>query len=123
PSDVSSADEWRKRLEREAKAISKLAHPNVCALFDVGRHGDVDYLVMELLSGVTLAALLAEGPLPFEQVLRFGVEMASALAATHAVGIAHGDLKPGNVMLTPSGVKLLDYGVAKSLTSPRATAR
>ncbi len=120
PSDVSSAEEWRKRFEREAKAISKLAHPNVCALFDVGRHGDVDYLVMELLSGVTLAALLAKGPLRFEQVLRLGVEMASALAATHAVGIAHGDLKPSNIMVTPSGVKLLDYGVARPLPRPAA---
>jgi len=123
PGDVSSSEEWRKRLEREAKAISKLAHPHVCALFDVGRQGDVDYLVMELLSGVTLAARLAKGPLPLEEVLRFGVEMASALAATHAVGIAHGDLKPSNVMVTRSGIKLLDYGVARSLTPPRAAAR
>jgi eukaryotic-like serine/threonine-protein kinase len=123
PEEASSSDEWRKRFEREAKAISKLAHPHVCALFDVGRQGDVDYLVMELLSGVTLAARLAKGPLPLEEVLRFGAEIASALAATHAVGIAHGDLKPSNVMVTRSGVKLLDYGVARSLTPPRAAAR
>jgi eukaryotic-like serine/threonine-protein kinase len=123
PGDVSSSGEWRKRFEREAKAISKLAHPHVCALFDVGSEGDVDYLVMELLSGVTLAARVAKGPLPFEEVLRFGVEMASALAATHAVGIAHGDLKPSNVMVTTSGIKLLDYGVAKPLAPPRSGAR
>jgi len=123
PADVSSAEEWRKRFEREAKAISKLAHPHVCALFDVGRFDDIDYLVMELLSGVTLAARLAKGRLPFEEVLRFGAEIASALAATHAVGIAHGDLKPSNVMVTSAGVKLLDYGVARQLALPRAAAR
>jgi eukaryotic-like serine/threonine-protein kinase len=120
PAEVSSSEAWRKRFEREAKAISKLAHPHVCALFDVGRQGDVDYLVMELLSGVTLATRLAEGPLPFEEVLRFGAEIASALAATHAMGIAHGDLKPSNVMLTKSGVKLLDFGVARPLSVPSA---
>jgi eukaryotic-like serine/threonine-protein kinase len=120
PGDVSSSEAWRKRFEREAKAISKLAHPHVCALFDVGRQGDVDYLVMELLTGVTLATRLAKGPLPFEEVLRFGTQIASALAATHAMGIAHGDLKPSNVMLTKSGVKLLDYGVARPLPLPSA---
>ncbi len=118
PAEVSASEEWRKRLEREAKAISKLAHPHVCALFDVGRDGEVDYLVMELLSGVTLAQRLAKGPLPFEEVLELGAEMASALEATHAVGIAHGDLKPSNVMLTTSGVKLLDYGVSRPLPAP-----
>ncbi len=123
PADVSNAEEWRRRFEREAKAIAMLAHPNVCALFDVGRQGVVDYLVMELLTGETLAARVSKGPLPFEDVLRFGAEMASALAATHRVGIAHGDLKPSNVMLTRSGVKLLDYGVARQLTAPRAAAR
>jgi eukaryotic-like serine/threonine-protein kinase len=120
PADVSTTDEWRKRFEREAKAISKLAHPHVCALFDVGRHGDTDYLVMELLSGETLAARLAKGPLPFPDVLSRGGEMASALSATHAVGIAHGDLKPSNVMLTKSGVKLLDFGVSRPLPRPAA---
>lgn len=123
PAHVLTAEEWRQRLQREAEAISKLAHPHVCALFDVGRQGEVDYLVMELLSGVTLAARLAKGPLPFQEVLRFGAETASALAATHAVGIAHGDLKPSNVMVTKSGIKLLDYGVARSLTPPRPSAR
>jgi len=123
PADVSSSDAWRKRFEREAKAISKLTHPNVCALFDIGRQGDVDYLVMELLSGETLAARLLKGPLPFEEVLRFGAEMASALAATHAVSIAHGDLKPSNVMVTKSAVKLLDFGVARPLTPAGPAAR
>jgi serine/threonine protein kinase len=119
PHDVSTSDAWRQRLEGEAKTISKLAHPHVCALFDVGREGDVDYLVMELLSGVTLAARLARGALPLEEVFRFGSEMASALAATHAVGIAHGDLKPSNVMVTKTGVKLLDFGVATRLVPPQ----
>lgn len=120
PHDVSTSGAWRQRLEGEAKAISKLAHPHVCALFDIGREGEVDYLVMELLSGVTLAARLAKGTLPLEEVFRFGSEMASALAATHAVGIAHGDLKPSNVMVTKTGVKLLDFGVARQLLPPRA---
>lgn len=118
PAEVSSSETWRKRFEREAKAISKLAHPHVCALFDVGRHGDVDYLVMELLAGETLATRLAEGPLPFDEALHFGAQIASALSATHAMGIAHGDLKPGNIMLTNGGVKLLDYGVARPLLKP-----
>jgi eukaryotic-like serine/threonine-protein kinase len=123
PGDVSSSSEWRKRFEREAKAISKLAHPNVCALFDVGRQGDVDYLVMELLTGATLADRLVKGPLPFEEVLRFGAEMASALAATHAMNIAHGDLKPSNVMVMKSGVKLLDFGIARPLNPPGPAAK
>ncbi|MGZ6139869.1 MAG: serine/threonine-protein kinase, partial [Myxococcaceae bacterium] len=120
-SDVSSSEEGRKRFEREARAICKLSHPNVCALFDVGREGDVDYLVMELLSGETLAARLLNGPLPFEQVLRYGAQIASALAAAHAVGVAHGDLKPANAMVTATGVKLVDFGVAKAL-APKAEA-
>ena len=112
----------RERFEREARAIARLSHPNVCALFDVGREGDALYLVMELLEGQTLKALVAKGPLPVEEVLRIGREIAEALAAASREGITHRDLKPGNVMLTQSGVKLLDFGLAKILAPSYQTA-
>lgn len=118
PGEVSATEEARLRFEREARTISKLAHPHICALFDVGREGGIEYLVMELLEGETLAARLARGALPMEQVLRRGAEIASALGAAHARGIVHRDLKPANVMLTPSGIKLLDFGLAKNFAQP-----
>jgi serine/threonine protein kinase len=107
----------RERFDREARAISRLSHPHVCALFDVGREGDTLYLVMELLDGETLRALIAKGRLPMPDVLRIGAEIADALAAAARQGITHRDLKPGNVMVTRSGVKLLDFGLAKTLAS------
>ncbi|HEY6049698.1 MAG TPA: protein kinase, partial [Thermoanaerobaculia bacterium] len=103
----------RQRFDREAKAVSQLSHPHICALYDVGRDGDVDYLVMELLEGETLSARLARGPLALDHTLRFGREIADALDRAHRQGIVHRDLKPDNVMLTKSGVKLLDFGLAK----------
>ncbi|HMC78162.1 MAG TPA: serine/threonine-protein kinase, partial [Vicinamibacterales bacterium] len=112
---VAMSSDARERFDREARAISRLAHPHVCALFDVGREGDTSYLVMELLDGETLKALVARGPLPMPEVLRIGGEIAEALAAAAREGITHRDLKPGNVMLTRSGVKLLDFGLAKTL--------
>lgn len=111
--DHLSSPEARQRFEREAKTISTLSHPNICALYDVGSSNGVEYLVMEYLEGETLSDRLANGPLPCEQTLRFGIEMAGALDAAHRQGIVHRDLKPGNVMLTKSGVKLLDFGLAK----------
>jgi Tol biopolymer transport system component len=108
----------RERFEREAKTISQLSHPHICALFDVGREGETEYLVMEYLEGQTLSERLARGPLPLEQALRYGIEIADALDKAHRQGIVHRDLKPGNVMLTKSGVKLLDFGLAKALPSP-----
>jgi Tol biopolymer transport system component/predicted Ser/Thr protein kinase len=113
PQHLSSSPEIRQRFEREAKTISQLSHPHICALHDVGREGDVDFLVMEYLEGETLAARLTKGALPLEQTLRFGVEIADALDKAHRQGVVHRDLKPGNVMLTKSGVKLLDFGLAK----------
>jgi serine/threonine protein kinase len=104
-----------QRFEREARAISSLSHPHICALFDVGSADGVEYLVMELLEGQTLASRIASGPMPIDAVLKTGIEIAQALAAAHARGIVHRDLKPGNVMLTASGVKLLDFGLAKSV--------
>ena len=118
PIEVSATEDVRLRFEREARTISKLAHPHICAIFDVGREGDIDYLVMELLEGETLAARLARNRLPMDQVLRRGAEIASALGAAHARGIVHRDLKPANIMLTSSGIKLLDFGLAKAFAQP-----
>ena len=120
PSHLSASPEARQRFEREAKTISQLSHPHICALYDVGREGETEYLVMELLEGETLSDRLAKGPLPLEQTLRYGTEIADALDKAHRQGIVHRDLKPGNVMLTKSGVKLLDFGLAKAMapTSP-----
>ncbi len=112
--DVLASDlPSRTRFEREARAISGLSHPHICALHDIGRTDDTDYLVLELLEGETLAGRLARGALPLTQVLRAGSEIADALGAAHRQGIVHRDLKPGNIMLTPTGVKLLDFGLAK----------
>jgi len=118
PEHLSSSAESRQRFEREAKTISQLSHPHICALYDVGHQDGVDYLVMEYLEGETLAARLAKGPLPIDLVLRHGTEIADALDKAHRQGIVHRDLKPGNVMITKSGVKLLDFGLAKALVSP-----
>lgn len=105
--------ETRARFQREARSIAQLQHPNVCTLFDVGEQDGRDYLVMELLDGESLATRLERGPLPLGQVLSIGAAIADALAAAHRQGILHRDLKPGNVMLTKSGPKLLDFGLAK----------
>jgi len=115
PSHMSASPETRQRFEREAKTISQLSHPRICALYDVGREGETEYLVMELLEGETLSARLVKGSLPLEQTLRYGIEIADALDKAHRQGIVHRDLKPGNVMLTKSGVKLLDFGLAKAM--------
>jgi Tol biopolymer transport system component len=109
-----SADPVRKqRFEREAKTISSLNHPNICTLHDIGSQDGVDYLVMECVEGETLAKRLEKGPLPFEQALKFGAQIADALDKAHRSGVVHRDLKPGNIMLTPTGAKLLDFGLAK----------
>src|SRR2546427_436738 len=102
--------QFKLRFEREAKAISQLNHPHICTLYDVGDN----YLVMELLEGESLADRPIKGPLPLEQVLRYGVQIADALDKAHRGGIIHRDLKPGNIMLTKSGAKLLDFGLAKT---------
>ena len=109
---VGSGDP-RARFEREAKAISALNHPHICTLHDVGHEGESEYLVMEFLEGESLAHRLAKGRLPLDQVYRLGAQIADALDKAHKRGIVHRDLKPGNVMLTRSGVKLLDFGLAK----------
>jgi Tol biopolymer transport system component len=113
PPHLSSSEEMRQRFEREAKTISQITHPHICALYDVNREGETEYLVMEYLEGESLADRLGKGPLPSEQLLRYGIEIADALDKAHRQGIVHRDLKPGNVMITKSGVKLLDFGLAK----------
>ena len=104
---------WRQRFERESRALAALSHPHICHVFDVGRDGDVDFLVMEYLEGETFAARLANGPLPLDQALRYGIEIADALAQAHRRGVFHRDLKPENIMLTRLGVALLDFGLAR----------
>ena len=121
--ELSASSEQRQRFEREARTISQLSHPHICALFDVGEQESRAFLVMELLQGETLAERLAKGPLPIEQTLRCGVQIAEALDKAHRQGIVHRDLKPGNIMLTKSGVKLLDFGLAKAVQPVAATGR
>jgi serine/threonine protein kinase len=113
PAHLTANDASRARFEREARAISALSHPNICALYDVGRDGDTEYLVMEYLEGQTLADRLARGPLPRSQFVKLGAQIAEALQHAHRAGIIHRDLKPGNIMITNSGAKLLDFGLAK----------
>jgi serine/threonine protein kinase len=113
PAHLSRNAESRLRLEREARAISRLNHPHICTLYDVGEHEDIDYLVMEYLEGETLADRLTKGPLPLHQALKYGIELADALSSAHRHGITHRDLKPGNIVLTRAGIKLLDFGLAK----------
>jgi len=115
PQHLSASLEVRQRFEREARTISQLSHPHICALYDVGNQDGVEYLVMEYLEGETLAERLLKGSLPIHQTLRYGIEIADALDKAHRQGIVHRDLKPGNVMLTKSGVKLLDFGLAKAV--------
>ncbi len=134
PSHLSQSPEFRQRFEREAKTISSLSHPHICALYDVGQAvleedrrpapgagRQISYIVMEYLKGETLTDRLAKGPLATEQVLRHAIEIADALDKAHRQGIVHRDLKPGNVMLTKSGVKLVDFGLAKFSASAPIT--
>jgi Tol biopolymer transport system component len=114
PPGLSGSTESRGRFEREARTVSSLNHPHICTLHDVGRAGDTDYLVMELVEGETLAHRLERGPLSSEQVLKLGVEIADGLDKAHRAGIVHRDLKPGNIMLTKTGAKLMDFGLARA---------
>jgi Tol biopolymer transport system component len=114
PQHLSSNSEVRARFEREAKTVSSLNHPHVCTLFDVGREGETDYLVMELVDGETLAERLAKGPLSVAETLRIGSQVADALDRAHRAGVVHRDLKPGNIMLTKGGAKLMDFGLARA---------
>jgi Tol biopolymer transport system component/predicted Ser/Thr protein kinase len=113
PAHLADKPELRERFEREARTIASLNHPHICTLYDIGRQDGTDYLVMEYLEGETLATRLLKGPLPLEQVLQYAIEISDALDKAHRKGVTHRDIKPGNVMLTRSGTKLLDFGLAK----------
>jgi len=115
PAGLSSDPVRKQRFEREAKTISSLNHPHICVLHDIGHQDGVDYLVMECVEGGTLAKRLEKGPLPLDQVLKYGAQIADALDKAHRSGVVHRDLKPGNIMLTPTGAKLLDFGLAKQV--------
>jgi serine/threonine protein kinase len=120
PVEFAENAELRTRFELEARTISQISHPHICALHDVGRAEGVEYLVLEFIEGETLTDRIARGPLPIEDVLRFGSQIALALACAHRAKIVHRDLKPGNVMITKAGAKLLDFGIARS--APAAVA-
>ena len=111
----------QKRFAREAKAIAALTHPHICTVYDVGHQDGTDFLVMECLDGQTLAARLERGPLRLAEALRYAISIAEALAAAHRAGIVHRDVKPGNIMLSGSGAKLLDFGIAKLRPAPPLT--
>jgi serine/threonine protein kinase len=117
PAQLSADPARKQRFEREAKAISTLNHPNICVLYDVGSQDGIEYLVMECIDGDTLAKRLERGALPTEQVLKIGTEIADGLDKAHRSGVVHRDLKPGNIMLTKTGAKLLDFGLAKPAVS------
>ncbi len=122
PAEFSADPQFRSRFDREARAISSLNHPHICTLHDVGDQDGTQYLVMEFVDGRTLADCLAAAPLPLEQAITYAIQLADALAKAHREGIVHRDLKPGNVMVTKSGIKVLDFGLAKTSAAPVAVA-
>src|SRR5215470_6413962 len=127
PAHFSADAEMKQRFDREAQTIGALNHPHICTLYDVGEQDGTEFLVMEFLEGETLANRIARGPLPLDEALKIGIEIADALDKAHSRGVTHRDLKPGNVMLTASGAKLLDFGLAKlkqqaPASEPQATA-
>ncbi len=122
PAHLSESPEAKERFEREARAISALNHPRICTLYDIGHQNGIDYLVMEYLEGESLADRLRKGALPLKETLKIGIEVCEALDIAHRQGIVHRDLKPGNVMLTQSGAKLMDFGLAKPLSAAKASA-
>src|SRR6266705_3855907 len=113
PGHTPKTPEVRQRFEREARAISALNHPHICTLHDIGFQDGLDFLVMEFLEGETLAARLKKGPLPLDHALKYGSQIADALDQAHHHGIVHRDLKPSNIMITATGAKILDFGLAK----------
>ncbi len=113
PSHLADKPQLRERFEREARTVASLNHPHICVLHDIGQQDGIHFLVMEYLEGETLAQRLDKGPLPLDQVLRYAIEIADALDKAHRQGVTHRDLKPGNIMLTKAGAKLLDFGLAK----------
>jgi serine/threonine protein kinase len=121
PDHLADRATLRERFDREAKTIASLNHPHICTLYDTGHQDDVDFLVMEYIEGETLAQCLLKGPLQIQQMLQYAIEISDALDKAHRKGITHRDLKPGNIMLTKSGTKLLDFGLAKLTQEKPAT--
>ncbi len=115
PEHLAESPERKARFEREAKAISQLNHPHICTLYDVGEQDGIDFIVMEYIEGETLAERLKKGALKLEEALEYGIQIADGLDTAHRAGIVHRDLKPANAILTKSGVKLLDFGLARLL--------
>jgi serine/threonine protein kinase len=113
PTHLADRSELRERFEREAKTITSLNHPHICTLYDTGNQDGIDFLVMEYLEGETLAQRLVKGPLPIQQVLQYAIEISDAQDKAHRKGVTHRDLKPGHIMVTKTGSKLLDFGLAK----------
>ena len=122
PPALASDPQFRERFDREARAISRLTHPHICTLHDVGEHEGMAFLAMELIEGETLAARLGRGALPIDEALSVAIDIGSALDTAHRAGIVHRDLKPGNIMLARSGPKLLDFGLAKAAATVQSTA-
>jgi len=114
PQHLTEKADARQRFEREARAVSSLNHPHICVLYDIGHQDGTDFLVMEYWGGETVSKRLEEGPLPTTDLLRIAIEIADALERAHRQGVIHRDLKPGNIMLTKGGAKLLDFGLAKA---------
>ncbi len=117
PEHIAKRDDMRARFEREARAVASLNHPNICTLYDIGP----GYMVMELIEGESLAARIEKGALPLDQALQFGTQIADALDRAHRAGVTHRDVKPQNIMITRDGVKVLDFGLAKSVAKPGPT--
>jgi serine/threonine protein kinase len=115
---LSFDPDLKQRFEREARAVCLLTHPNICCLYDIGSQDGTDFIVMEYLEGETLGERLRKGGLPLDQVLRVGAEICEGLEKAHRSGVVHRDLKPGNIMLTKSGAKLMDFGLAKAQVTP-----
>ena len=122
PEQLSSNPDFKQRFEREARAISAFSHPNICTLYDIGAENGAQFLVMEFLEGETLSQRIERGPIALKELVRIGAEIADALDKAHKQGIVHRDLKPGNIMLTKSGAKLLDFGLAKPLAMATTSA-
>ena len=118
PEHIAKREDLRARFEREARAVASLNHPHICVLHDIGNQDGAGYMVMEYMEGETLAARIEKGALPLDQALKLATQIADALDRAHRAGVTHRDVKPQNIMLTRDGVKVLDFGLAKSMTKP-----